>query len=189
MYEWALFDAEGVETGASEAFDTQADAEAWFGTNWESLAAGLRGAGTTVGGSDTGTLLAPETVRRLACNASIIPMVLGTAGEILDQGHQHRFFTPAQTRRLWLRDGGCTYPGCSMPPHWADGHHLIHWADFGPTDLGNAALLCERHHTVVHSRRLAGHVVDDRHGTRVEWDLARGSYDQLLARRAAQEPA
>jgi hypothetical protein len=41
----------------------------------------------------------------------------------------------------------------------------------------------------VHSRRLAGHVVEDRHGTRVEWDLARGSYDQLLARRAAQEPA
>ena len=76
-----------------------------------------------------------------------------------------------------------------MPPHWADGHHLIHWADFGPTDLGNAALLCERHHTVVHNRRLAGRVVEDRHGTRVEWDLARGSYDQLLARRAAQEPA
>lgn len=157
--------------------------------DWESLAGGLRGAGTTVGGSDTGTLLAPETVRRLACNASIIPMVLGTAGEVLDQGRAHRFFTPARTRRLWLRDGGCTYPGFSMPPHWADGHHLIHWADFGPTDLGNAALLCERHHTVVHSRRLAGQVVEDRQGTRVEWDLARGSYDQLLARRAAQEPA
>ena len=40
MYEWALFYAEGAETGASEAFETQADAEAWFGTNWESLAAG-----------------------------------------------------------------------------------------------------------------------------------------------------
>jgi len=174
---------------AGESVPTGPKAQIFVTMDWESLAAGLRGAGTTVGGSDTGTLLAPETVRRLACNASIIPMVLGTAGEILDQGHQHRFFTPAQTRRLWLRDGGCTYPGCSMPPHWTDGHHLIHWADFGPTDLGNAALLCERHHTVVHSRRLAGQVVEDRHGTRVEWDLARGSYDQLLARRAAQEPA
>lgn len=40
MYEWALFDAEGVETGASEAFDTQADAEAWFGTHWQLLGAG-----------------------------------------------------------------------------------------------------------------------------------------------------
>ena len=64
--------------------------------------------------------------------------MLGTDGEILDQGRAHRFFTPAQMRRLWLRDAGCTYPGCSMPPHWADGHHLVHWADFGPTDLGNA---------------------------------------------------
>ena len=65
----------------------------------------------------------------------------------------------------------------------------MHWADFGPTDLGNAALLCERHHGTVHSRRLAGHVVHDRAGTRVDWDLTRGSYDELLARRAAQEPA
>jgi hypothetical protein len=57
-------------------------------------------------------------------------------------------------------------------------------------------LLCERHHTVVHQRRLAGHLVADQHGERgehVEWDLTRGSYDELLARRAAcdteNEPA
>ena len=34
--------------------------------------------------------------------------------------------TEAQTRRLWLRDGGCTYPGCDAPPAWTDGHHLVH---------------------------------------------------------------
>jgi hypothetical protein len=54
-------------------------------------------------------------------------------------------------------------------------------------------LLCERHHTIVHSRRLAGQVVQDGNGPRVEWDLTRGSYDLLLARRAASnteaEPA
>jgi hypothetical protein len=157
--------------------------------DWDALAAGVRGAGVTVGGSDTGTVLAPETVRRLACTASVLPVVLGSAGEVLDQGRAVRFFTAAQTRRLWLRDGGCTFPGCSMPPHWTDAHHLVHWADFGVTDLGNAALVCERHHTIVHARRLAGEVVVDRAGERVEWDLALGSYDQLLARRAAQEPA
>ena len=75
-----------------------------------------------------------------------------------------------------------------MPPQWADAHHLIHWADFGASDLANAALLCERHHTIVHPRRLAGRVVRDA-GESVEWDLTRGSYDELLARRAAQEPA
>jgi hypothetical protein len=46
-----------------------------------------------------------------------------------------------------------------MPPHWTDAHHLVHWADFGTSDLANAALLCERHHTIVHQRRLAGVVV------------------------------
>jgi hypothetical protein len=74
----------------------------------------------------------------------------------------------------------------------------VHWADLGPSDLGNAALLCERHHTTVHTRRLAGRVVhdgdgDEGGGERVEWDLTRGSYDDLLARRCASntesEPA
>ncbi|WP_344191750.1 HNH endonuclease signature motif containing protein [Pedococcus aerophilus] len=161
--------------------------------DWASLASGVRGAGVTVGGADAGTLIAPETVRRLACDASVLPVVLGSAGEVLDQGRAARLFTTAQTRRLWLRDGGCTFPGCSVPAQWADAHHLVHWADFGVTDVGNAALLCGRHHTVVHSRRLAGQVVaglgEGGGGERVEWDLTLGSYDQLLARRAAQEPA
>ncbi|HEY7720075.1 MAG TPA: hypothetical protein VH915_15025 [Pedococcus sp.] len=77
----------------------------------------------------------------------------------------------------------------------------MHWADGGPSDLHNAALLCGRHHTTVHTRRLAGRVVhegaatgssgdgrggdgggDGGGGERVEWDLTRGSYDDLLAR-------
>ncbi|GAA2735531.1 hypothetical protein GCM10009867_18010 [Pedococcus aerophilus] len=169
--------------------------------DWAALGRDVRGvgglrAGSTVGGVDAGTLLAPETVRRLACDASVLPVVLGSAGEVLDQGRAVRLFTTAQTRRLWLRDGGCTFPGCSVPAQWADAHHLVHWADFGVTDVGNAALLCGRHHTVVHSRRLAGRVVTDPDpgtgqggGERVQWDLTLGSYDQLLARRAAQEPA
>ena len=60
--------------------------------------------------------------------------------DILDWGKAKRLFTPAQTARLWLRDGGCTYPGCDAPAHRCDAHHLIHWADGGPRDLGNAAM-------------------------------------------------
>jgi hypothetical protein len=147
------------------------------------------GAATTLGGLDAGTHLAPETVRRLCCDGSVIPVVLGSDGEVLDQGREERYFTDAQTKRMWLRDGGCTYPGCDAPPSWTDGHHLVHWADFGVSDLQNGALLCGRHHTTVHSRRLAGRVVTGSFGERVEWDLTPGSYDELLARRAAQEPA
>ena len=65
----------------------------------------------------------------------------------------------------------------------------MHWADGGPTDLSNAALLCERHHTIVHNRRYAGALVEDDDGVRVEWDLTVGSYDRLLANLAAREPA
>lgn len=174
---------------AGESVPTSTKTQLFVTMGWEALASAVRGAGTTIGGSDTGTMLGPETVRRLACDAAVIPLVLGSKGEIVDQGRQQRLFTAGQLRRLWLRDGGCTYPGCEMPPHWTDAHHLVHWADFGRTDVGNAALLCERHHTVVHQRRLAGEVVEDDTGTRVDWDLTPGSYDELLARRAAQEPA
>jgi hypothetical protein len=174
---------------AGEGVGAGAKAQLFVTMDWEALASGVRGAGRTLGGPDAGTILAPETVRRLSCDAALIPMVLGSAGEILDQGRAVRFFTPAQTKRLWLRDGGCTYPGCGMPPHWTDAHHLVHWADFGPSDLDNAALLCERHHTVVHKSRFAAEVVAGPSGDLVTWDLARGSYDELLARRAAQERA
>ena len=146
-------------------------------------------AGATMGGADSGTLLGPETVRRLACDASIIPVVLGARGEVLDFGHEKRLFTPAQTKRLWLRDGGCTFPACPAPAHWCQAHHLVHWADFGPTDLDNAALLCRHHHTTVHKRRLAGTLVHDEEGERVDWDLTRGSYDLLLAQRQARRRA
>ncbi|TQJ49033.1 HNH endonuclease signature motif containing protein [Phycicoccus sp. SLBN-51] len=147
------------------------------------------GAATTLGGLDAGTHLAPETVRRLCCDGSVIPIVLGGNGEVMNWGIEKRLFTDAQTKRLWLRDGGCTYPGCGAPPQWTDAHHLVHWADLGPSNLTNGALLCERHHTIVHTRRLAGRVVRGPLGERVEWDLTRGSYDDLLARRAASNTA
>ena len=67
-------------------------------------------AGSICGGTATGTLIAPETVRRLACDADLIPVVLGTRGEVLDLGRRKCLFTSAQTRALWLRDGGCTFP-------------------------------------------------------------------------------
>ena len=107
------------------------------------------GAGATM---LTGQLLAPETIRRIACDATIIPVVLGSDSEVLDVGRARRLFTPGLLRAMWLRDKGCTIPGCGAPPFWADAHHLIHWVDGGPTSLTNGALLCGRHHTIAHQR-------------------------------------
>jgi hypothetical protein len=107
------------------------------------------GAGTAM---LTGQLLAPETIRRIACDATIIPVVLGAGSEVLDIGRARRLFTPGILRAMWLRDKGCTIPGCGAPPFWADAHPLVHWVDGGPTSLTNGALLCGRHHTIAHQR-------------------------------------
>ncbi len=135
------------------------------------------GAAETVGSLDSGTLIAPETARRIACDAAVVPVVLGSHSEVLDMGHRARLFTPGQTRALWLRDGRCTFSGCDAPAFWCDAHHLVHWADGGPTSVANAALLCGRHHSVVHRDRLLGRVADT---GGVEWDLSPGSYDLWL---------
>ena len=105
-----------------------------------------------------GTVLSPQTVRKLACDAAIIPMVLGSQSQPLDVGRTKRLVTPALLAALWARDKACTYPGCGRPPHWCDAHHVQHWADGGPTALLNLTLLCAHHHTVVHQHDLTATV-------------------------------
>ena len=110
-----------------------------------------------------------------------VKAVLGTAGEVVDTGRAHSLFSPAQAKRLWLRDRHCTYPGCDTPASWCDAHHLIHWADGGRSDLSNAALLCPRHHTTVHTQRHHGRLTRDPDGTEhVTWDRTPGAYDTAL---------
>lgn len=135
-------------------------------------------AGRVLGSTSDGELLAPDTMRKLACDADLIPAVLASPSQVLDLGRTTRLFSPAQVKGLWLRDGGCTFPGCTIPAHWCQAHHLRHWIDDGPTSLANAGLLCARHHTVVHRDHL--HARIDAHTGRVAWDLSPGSYDRAL---------
>lgn len=88
--------------------------------------------------------------RRLACNATIIPAVLGADSEVLDVGRASRLFTKAQRRALLLRDETCRTEGCSIPGTWTEAHHLIPWSHGGDTNLDNALLLCSRHHHRAH---------------------------------------
>jgi len=92
-------------------------------------------------------------LRKLACDAHVIPAVLGGGGEVLDLGRARRTASPAQRRALRLRDRGCIGPGCDRPPSWCQPHHIVHWADGGPTDLTNLVLLCTTHHDLVHHGR------------------------------------
>jgi len=60
--------------------------------------------------------LSGAAARRLACDAQIIPAVLGADSELLDLGRARRTASPAQRRALRLRDRGCVGPGCDRPP-------------------------------------------------------------------------
>ena len=99
-----------------------------------------------------GKPVTPETVRRITCDAGIIPMVMGSDSEPLDIGRKTRTIPTAIRRALEQRDGGCAWDGCGAPASWCDAHHLIHWADGGDTSLANLALLCRKHHTATHNR-------------------------------------
>jgi hypothetical protein len=99
---------------------------------------------------DDGSHLSPATARRLACDAGIIPAILGSRSQPLDLGRQSRLVTGPLRRALVLRDGGCAFPGCDRPPRWCDAHHAFHWSDGGPTDLSNLVLLCGYHHRLIH---------------------------------------
>ncbi|WP_298885155.1 HNH endonuclease signature motif containing protein [uncultured Serinicoccus sp.] len=129
----------------------------------QELRGALAGTGRTV---HEGTIPAHQ-VRQLACEADLIPAVLGEAGQILDLGRAKRLVTPGQRRALAHRDGGCTFPGCHVPATWCDAHHVVHWARGGRSDLGNYALLCPRHHTWVHQHDASADV----DSTGVRWRL------------------
>ncbi|NMI00101.1 HNH endonuclease signature motif containing protein [Pseudonocardia acidicola] len=99
--------------------------------------------------------IAAEDARRWACDAQVVPIVLGATGEPLDIGRTTRVVPRGMRRALVQRDGGCAFPGCECPAQWADAHHILHWADGGVTALHNLVLLCPRHHTLIHSEEWA----------------------------------
>jgi len=94
-----------------------------------------------------------ETVRRLACDATVSPAIIDGDSAPVAVGHTRRVVPPTLRRALDLRDQGCTHPGCETPARWCDAHHIRHWADEGRTDLANLRLLCRHHHRAAHDHQ------------------------------------
>ncbi|WP_406047943.1 DUF222 domain-containing protein [Kribbella sp. NBC_00889] len=96
-----------------------------------------------------GDNLSAAAIRRLACDAKIIPLVLGSHSEPLDVGRAERLVNRAMRRALNARDKGCVV--CGAPPIQCDAHHVRSWIDGGPTAVSNLVLLCRRHHIDLHA--------------------------------------
>jgi len=90
------------------------------------------------------------TLRQLACDADIIPIVLGGEGQVLDIGRAGRLFPPHLRKAITARDQGCAFPGCTIPAPWCETHHIRYWSHGGPTSTDNGTLLCSHHHHVIH---------------------------------------
>lgn len=119
---------------------------------------GVLSGAAQVGGCE----LSVGELRRLCCEAELIPVVLGGASEVLDVGRASRLVTPAIRTALVARDGGCVFPGCDLPPDACEAHHVVPWWAGGVSALTNFVLLCHSHHALVEPAR---------HSTRDQWEV------------------
>jgi Domain of unknown function (DUF222)/HNH endonuclease len=110
--------------------------------------------------------ISSRMVERLACDAAITRIVLGSDSMVIDVGRAKRVISGPARKALIVRDGHCTWPGCERPATWSTGHHLVHWVHGGTNELENLALLCYRHHWLVHDGN---------------WQIVRGEEGRMLA--------
>ena len=109
--------------------------------------------------------ISSKTVERLACDAVITRIVLGSDSMVIDVGRAKRTISGPARKALNVRDGGCTWPGCERPASWTSGHHLKHWIHGGTNEPPNLTLLCYRHHWLVHEG---------------SWQIVRGDDGRML---------
>ena len=109
--------------------------------------------GLGAGMLDTGSPMSAGQIRRLSCNAGLVPAVLGGKSVPLDLGRKRRLHTEAQRIALGIRDKGCTAEGCDRPPAWCHVHHDDWWSEGGGTSVEKGRLLCPHHHHLAHDSR------------------------------------
>ena len=137
--------------------------EGWSGTGISlmvhiSLEALMSGVGAAR--LDAGSHMSAAAARKLACEAAIIPAVLGGKSVPLDVGRAKRLHTEGQRQALSVLYDTCAVAGCERPFAWSEIHHPKPWSAGGATDLDNGIPLCGFHHNRAHESR---------------WDLRRHS--------------
>jgi hypothetical protein len=108
-----------------------------------------------------GGIPSPGALRRMCCDANVIPVVLGAPSRPVDIGRNDRIIPPHIRRAVQIRDRGCAHPGCNRPITWSECHHIVEWSRRGPTCVDNLTLLCKVHHREIHSTEWVVRMADD----------------------------
>ena len=104
--------------------------------------------GSRAADMDWGQPVPAETLRRVACDAAVTPVLVADSGDPLSVGRTRRVIAGPLRRALVTRDRGCVL--CGRPAVWCGAHHVVHWADGGATSVSNTALLCNPCHRLAH---------------------------------------
>jgi hypothetical protein len=107
-----------------------------------------------------GELWPMGALRRLADGAEVVTVLEDPLDGIIAFGTTRRLASPGQRRALTARDGGCSFPGCTVPAAWTEAHHVIPWLAGGRTDLDNLCLVCGYHHREFEKRGWQVDIVD-----------------------------
>ncbi len=129
----------------------------------EALTSGTRG--DSISETDSGVPLPVETIRRMACDAGIIPVVLDGGGVVLDEGRSKRLATAEQRIAIEAMQSTCSHPDCTVSVDECRIHHVDVWQLGGRTDLDRMAPLCETHHHLVHEGGWTLQITPDRAAT------------------------
>lgn len=98
------------------------------------------------------------------CDCLIHAIIRDAAGTPLAFGRATYTVPRALFKQIVARDGGCRFPGCDRPVRFTEAHHMHWWERHGPTNYDNLALMCSRHHHLIHQLDLQLEWVDG-------WDL------------------
>ena len=92
--------------------------------------------------------LSADTARRLACDASLRPLVLDAKGDLVAFGSSARVAPPPLRALVVRRDRHCRFAGCRS--RIDEVHHIVFWSRGGLTRSDNMLGLCWHHHHLVH---------------------------------------
>lgn len=96
--------------------------------------------------TQNGVALPPAALRRMLCDAELIPAVFNSKGALLDYGRAVRLVPEAVQKAVLARDRRCIVPGCTAAVEQLQFHHIKPFSQGGSTSAGNTVPGCGTHH-------------------------------------------